>query len=199
MTFTSGLLRLFLVLALGAAFARAMAADAPPRLYPAGDFNFIDQDGVAFRAERFKGKVLIVDLMFTTCGSSCPLMSKKIQALAKELKSDSRVAFLSISIDKADTPKMLKDFATRLEARAEQWVFATGDQAEIKRYATSGLKLGSPDNPDLHSTRAVLIDADGQVRGYYDLAGSHGVSGLRSALKLILEQQAGGPRARAAH
>jgi len=51
--------------------------------------------------------------------------------------------------------------------------------------SSNDLGLVSPSEPDLHSTRFVLIDTAMQVRGYYDSADPADVAKLRNILKAL--------------
>jgi hypothetical protein len=51
--------------------------------------------------------------------------------------------------------------------------------------SSNDLGLVSPAEPDLHSTRFVLVDSAMQVRGYFDSAEASDVEKLRAILKAL--------------
>jgi protein SCO1/2 len=58
-------------------------------------------------------------------------------------------------------------------ARDERWRFVTGTKEEIFELANKGFKVsvtedGSAAEPITHSTKLVLVDKNGTVRGFYD-------------------------------
>ncbi|MCA1632281.1 MAG: SCO family protein [Acidobacteria bacterium] len=78
-----------------------------------------------------KGPVLL-QFIFTTCPTICPVMSGTFAAaqgkLGVELK---KVRMISISIDpEHDTPERLRDYARKFKAGA-QWLFLTGGADDI--------------------------------------------------------------------
>ncbi|MEG1626493.1 SCO family protein [Pseudomonas sp.] len=94
-----------------------------------------DQDGrqVRFFDDLIKGKVVVVNFIFTGCGDSCPLETARLrqvqQLLGERVGSD--VFFYSISIDPlSDTPQVLKAYAERFKV-GPGWRFLTGDKEQI--------------------------------------------------------------------
>jgi protein SCO1/2 len=86
---------------------------------------------------------------------------------------------VSFSVDpEYDTPQVLQLYADSWGITDPGWLFLTGERDLIRQLVTEGFKLGlddepppgaaSPDEPILHSTRFVLVDGAGVIRGYYD-------------------------------
>src|SRR5438874_2587823 len=74
-------------------------AGALPISFATPQFSgFPDQDNVPFSRESLRGKVWIVDFIFTHCANTCPKMTSKRVELQK-LIPDPRVTFLSFSVD----------------------------------------------------------------------------------------------------
>jgi cytochrome oxidase Cu insertion factor (SCO1/SenC/PrrC family) len=127
---------------------------------------------VGFRDLR--GTIWVADFIFTRCGGTCQLMSAKMADLQKSLKKAGNVKLVSITVDPDfDTPDRLSAFADLYQADGEQWLFLTGSEAQIQKLATESFKLPlmegtDPKEPIIHSTRFVLVDGDGNIRGYYN-------------------------------
>jgi protein SCO1/2 len=89
---------------------------------------------------------------------------------------DDRVRLVSITADpETDTPEVLRQYSARFQA-GDHWLFLTGEKPAIHALARDGFKLpiaSDPNAPGLitHSTRLVLIDRTGTVRGFYEGAG----------------------------
>jgi protein SCO1/2 len=118
------------------------------------------------------GKVWIADFIFTRCLGICPAMSGSMKALQSRLPADVRL--VSFTVDPAhDTPEVLSDYAARYEADAERWWFLTGTSDQLQQLSVGGFKLaldpssGSATEPITHSSRFVLVDKEGYIRGYY--------------------------------
>jgi cytochrome oxidase Cu insertion factor (SCO1/SenC/PrrC family) len=142
------------------------ALAAPGDAVPA--FSLLDQNGAKFDNSKLAGRVWIANFIFTRCQGPCPLMTRKMADLQASI-ADSRVGLLSFSVDpQNDTPAALKKYAQANGADESRWVFATGREGDVARLAW-GLKLGvGKDQTGIfHTTRFVLIDAAGQVKGYY--------------------------------
>jgi protein SCO1/2 len=73
------------------------------------------------------GRPVVLDFIYTTCTSICPLSSQTFSALQERL-GDARghVRLISISIDpESDTPRRLTDYSRRFDA-GPLWQFYTG-------------------------------------------------------------------------
>ncbi|HEV8238121.1 MAG TPA: SCO family protein [Thermoanaerobaculia bacterium] len=140
-------------------------------------FTLIDKSGATVTPATLAGRPWIADLVFTRCQLSCPLMTERMASLGQRLAPG--VRRVSISVDPAhDTPAVLAEYAKVHKAEAPDWLFLTGDEAEMHRLAVEGFKLGvapadasdprAAQEPVTHSTRFVLVDGQGRVRGWYD-------------------------------
>ena len=168
-----------LVLAIGALVGALLwqrAAHEPlPRYDPMPAFTFTDRDGEPFGTGELAGGPWILDFVFTRCPGVCPRMTETMAGVEARLPDDPRLRLVSISVDPDyDTPERLQAYAETYDAPA-RWHFLTGPRPRILTLAEA---LGLPVNvdPDLpitdpraimHSSRFLLIDEDGVVRGYY--------------------------------
>ena len=147
-----------------------------PVLAELPEFALVDQTGARVTRADLQGQPWIADVVFTRCQTVCPSLTAKMARLGPQLPEG--VRRVSISVDPArDTPAVLQAYA-RQHGAAGDWRFLTGDEAEIHRLVVGGMKLGlaatPADDPSYarepitHSTKLVLVDAVGRVRGYYD-------------------------------
>jgi len=126
-----------------------------------GDTHFpnvelITQDGkkVHFYDDLIKGKVVALELIYTTCKYNCPLETARMVQLQKLLADHmgKDVFFYSITIDpEHDTPEVLKAYAEKYRV-GPGWTFLTGKEADIKLISKRlGLdKLPTGNDPDGH-------------------------------------------------
>ncbi len=154
--------------------ARAERLAALPALGEVPAFAFTNRDGRTIRRADLLGAPWIADFVFTRCMSSCPLLSARMARLDRELRPLRRLHLVSFSVDPAfDTPAVLAGYA-RSFAASPRWLFLTGDPAAMRSLSRQGFRLalqgqqGAAPEAILHSTRFVLIDAGGTIRGYYD-------------------------------
>lgn len=123
------------------------------------DTALVDQHGeeVRFYSDLMDGKVVVIDSMFTTCVAVCPVMSKKMKAIAEAAgdRLGRDVQLISISVDPAaDTPAKLREYAKRNGAPAKGWSFLTGSPQNVQ--AVLG-KLGfAVEDKDAHSTLVLM-------------------------------------------
>jgi protein SCO1 len=123
------------------------------------------QDGVKVRFydDLIKGKVVAINLIYTTCKYSCPLETARLAQVQKLLgdRMGRDVFFYSITIDPDhDTPAVLKDYGEKFGA-GPGWLFLTGSAADIEWISK---KLGlytapNPANKDGHTPSLVVGNA----------------------------------------
>ena len=120
------------------------------------NLELITQDGkkVRFYDDLIKGKVVGIDLIYTTCKYNCPLETARLVQLQKLLgdRMGKDVFFYSISIDpEHDTPEVLKAYAEKYHV-GPGWTFLTGRPVDIKLISKKlGLdKLPTGNDPDGH-------------------------------------------------
>lgn len=139
-----------------------------PQFSTVTEFSFSDQNEQPFSRDNVAGKVWLTNLFFSSCKGPCPKMSAQLAILSKRFKHTPGVVFTSVSVDpEHDSAEVLREYAARFEATDKSWYFLRGEIEKVKQFAVEGLKIGTPDNPRLHSTRFVLVDQSGTVRGYY--------------------------------
>ncbi|MGH8092245.1 MAG: SCO family protein [Chthoniobacterales bacterium] len=154
-------------------------------------FQLIDQNNQAFGLEQLRGKIWIADFIYTTCPGPCPMISSRMSETQRPLR-DTDVQLVSFSVDpQHDTPSVLRDYAAKLDAQPGRWKFLTGDKDTIYRLVRDGFKLATADGADgpVHSTRIVLVDRRGVIRGYYDATEADAVTRLLADTTHLLQQQ----------
>jgi protein SCO1 len=93
------------------------------------DLTLVRPDGksVSLARELDDERPLLVNFIYTTCTTVCPVMTQTFAEVQKRLGADaSKVRMISISIDpEEDTPARLSEYAKRYGA-GPQWSFYTG-------------------------------------------------------------------------
>ncbi len=152
-------------------------------------FTLTSQSGKAFASDALSGKVWVVNFMFTSCLGPCPRMSSQIRWLGRELSDQPQIRFVSITVDPArDTPAALATYAARYQADPARWVFLTGPQPELQRLDRDVFKLGDVDGSLAHSTRLVLVDGRGRIRGYYATDEENGLKPLLADARRLAKE-----------
>src|SRR5712691_7419802 len=158
------------------------------------EFVLLNQDGKNFGSAQLAGKIWIADFIYTTCPGPCPMISSRMSELQKPLeKSD--VHLVSFSVDPGkDTPQVLRGYAEKLQADPARWDFLTGPKSAIYKLSHDGFKLAVADGSDetgipVHSTRMVLVDRHGEIRGYYEATAADAVTKLLADTNHLLRDQ----------
>ena len=141
MTWRLTLLFLFLILAVTLTVGRSSASAEQKyrqsiEKYDVPDVTLVNQDGKKVRLRELlsTSKPVIVDFIFGTCTTICPILSASYANLQKRLGPDSeKLQLVSISIDpENDTPKVLKEYLKRYRAKPG-WDFFTGTRADVDK------------------------------------------------------------------
>lgn len=142
-------------------------------------FEFINQDGQNFQSSQLNGKIWVVDFFFTNCPGPCPRMSNQLKRVQAETASIPNLHLVSITVDPdRDTAAALASYAKRYGAQPGRWTFLTGPIERINNLMSKGFFLGFADNMQQHSTRFVLVDGNGKIRGFYDSFGKDSIDKL---------------------
>ena len=120
-------------LSIGAAPAAADNSHWGANYFP--NVPLITQDGktVHFYDDMLKGKIVIINFIYTECGEACPLETAKLSQVAKLLgdRMGKDIFFYSISVDpKRDTPEVLKAYSQKFHT-GPGWLFLTGKREDI--------------------------------------------------------------------
>lgn len=148
---------------------------ALPVLGEIGDFSLIDSAGKTVTPANLRDKIWVAGFILTRCSGSCPIITHSMSQLQTQLPVRDDFRMVSVSVDPGiDTPAALTKYIADNKLNSTNWFFLTGPKKEIYTWIRSSFKLGvddssgTPDEPVNHSTKLVLIDRRGQVRGYYD-------------------------------
>jgi protein SCO1/2 len=136
-------------------------------------FQLTDQTGKSITLEDLKGKIWAANFIFTRCKGPCPITVLRMQDLNTKLKKvRGNVELVTFTVDpEYDTPEILKTFSEPLGADPASWKFLTGTPDAIQKIVVTGLLqplAKEPDGTPAHSSRIVLVDREGWLRGYHD-------------------------------
>jgi cytochrome oxidase Cu insertion factor (SCO1/SenC/PrrC family) len=157
-------------------------------------FELVNQDAQPFGSAQLAGKIWIADFIFTSCPGPCPIISSRMSELQRPLeKTDIHLVSFTVDPEK-DTPEVLRGYAEKLHAQPKRWDFLTGSRAAIYELTRDGFKLAVSDGSDeagmpVHSTRVVLVDRRGAIRGYYDALAPDTVTKLLADANHLFREQ----------
>jgi protein SCO1/2 len=157
-----------------------------PELWEVPSFEYTERHGQPFGLKDMKGKINIVDFIFTNCRSVCPVMSARMSELYELYSPYDFIRFVSISVDpERDTPEVLKEYADSWGVDDDRWVFLRAPIEDVVRLSEEGFKLPLEDPPMGHSNRFVLVDQDGMIRSYHDSFDDVALEALKRNVKVL--------------
>jgi protein SCO1/2 len=170
-------------------------ANRPIRSYgTVPNFQLTNQNNQPFGSTQLAGKIWIADFIFTSCPGPCPMVSSRMSELQRPLeKTDVHLVSFSVDPEK-DTPEVLRGYADKLKAQPARWDFLTGPKSTIYDLSKNGFKLAVSDGSEeagvpVHSTRMVLVDRHGVIRGYYEATAADAVTKVLADTSHLLREQ----------
>lgn len=184
-----------LILMAAAALATAgcshtAAAANLPTLATIPNFSLVDQHHRVVTRASLMGKPWIADFIFTQCSGACPVLTQNLRRVRQALGAKSPIRTVSFSVDpKHDTPPVLRQYAREQQAVDPRWLFLTGTSRQVRDFLV-GMHLATKDQPNLllHSERFLLVDGQGNLRGFYPDTGQDARARLVQDAEALLAQ-----------
>ncbi|HEX2105629.1 MAG TPA: SCO family protein [Solirubrobacteraceae bacterium] len=139
------------------AFAGAQRPAIPPQ-----DFRLRDQDGQPVSLRDYRGQIVVLTFLYTTCRDTCPLTATQIRGALDDLGRD--VPALAVSVDPAnDTPERARRFLFKRGLARDRMRFLLGSRAQLEPiWKAYGIR---PQGEAFdHSAYVLLIDRRGRQR-----------------------------------
>ena len=200
------IIRLLAVLIVGVVVYRAFNPAQPAassqlrRFTIVPPFTLTERSGKNITNHDLAGKIWVADFIYTTCPGPCPIITASMAKLQEAVAHDPRVQLVSFTVDpQTDTPAVLAAYAGKFGADPYRWWFLTGPEKPLYELIQNGFYQVVQDNRDqppqegqfqvTHSTKMVLVDGDGTVRGFYDGVGSDGRADLLRDIKILEKEE----------
>ncbi len=154
----------------------AAPTESPKVFGSVGEFEFTERRAETVTRESLLGKPWLAGFIFTRCSTICPAMTQELARANKALEPvGARVVALSVDPEH-DTPEVLSEYASHFDTgESENWLFLRGDEQTTYEFIKTSFKLAverlEDEDPGLavsHSSLLVAVDAEGQIRGYYN-------------------------------
>ncbi len=154
-------------------------------------FTLVDSNGKPFDSQSLHGKVWVADFIYTNCPGPCPRMTSQMHQVEQQVNGFEDVRLVSFSVDPdRDTPAALTTFAHRFGGPTAQWYFLTGSPATLHLLARDVFKIGDLISVMDHSTKFMLVDKSGHLRGYYSSFDQEGIPTLLNDMKRLRKETA---------
>lgn len=188
------------ILLLPAAGAAVLLAKALPAKEPLPEygvvpaFSLTSQDGQAFGSAQLAGRPWVANFVFTRCTGVCPPFTAKMAAIQKGSARFGGLNLVSFTVDpEYDTPERLEAYGTERQADFSRWTFLTGERAALEAVIVKGLfqPVDRGDGSLLslgHSSRFVLVDARGHIRGFYPSEQAGAVDRVLEAARQLVDE-----------
>lgn len=93
------------------------------------------QDNETILLEDLKGDVMVVVMIYTSCGAACPRLVADMKNIHSKV-ADPNVKFLLVSIDPVnDTPEKLKAYAKEYQIDGEEWTLLQGSLDDVREFS----------------------------------------------------------------
>lgn len=140
---------------------------------PAHDFSLLTAGDTSFRLSDQKGKIVLIFFGYTTCPDICPATLGEFKQVSDRLGRDAEeVRFVFITVDpERDTPERISQYVHNFDPA---FIGVTGTESDLepvwKNYGV--YRAISKQDSAVgylvdHSTRAYLVDPDGNLRLTY--------------------------------
>jgi len=150
----------------------------PPEDTPA--FALTDQGGKPRQWSAYRGQVVVLTFLYTSCPDTCPLLAGKLTKTYGALGIDVRdVTFVAITVDpERDTPQAIQAFSEKSNM-VGRWDYLTGAPDElaalwrhygvgdVRREVSRDTLKASGDYTLAHKTPVHVIDKQGKDRIVY--------------------------------
>jgi protein SCO1 len=160
----------------------------------APDFVLVNQDNQRFDSAQLRGKVVVLNFIFTTCTDVCPLFTANLAQFQRKLhgRFGGDIFFLSITTDpEVDSAKHLKAYGQRHDTDFKNWAFLTGSEAQLKAvwdsFGVTVIKKGR--GLVQHTSLTTVIDRQG-IRRFNYLGEKWRIQDLERDLLTLLDKKA---------
>lgn len=133
-----------------------------------GDYTFTDRSGRTVRMSDYRGKPLVVSMIYTRCPIICATTTRSLSALKSSqdaLGADS-FGVLTVGFDtENDIPEAMQDFAKRMDINLPNWEFVSADADTINKLSKDLGFVFFPleEGGFNHITQTTYIDGQGKV------------------------------------
>ncbi len=133
-----------------------------------GDYRFINSDNQILSLSDFRGKPLVISMVFTSCYQICPMTTRYLSEVvekARDALGRDSFSVAVIGFDTAvDTPQAMQYFANKQGISDKQWNLLSMNQTDVDALAEDiGFLYFPSSNGFDHLIQATILDAEGKV------------------------------------
>jgi protein SCO1/2 len=133
-----------------------------------GDYMLIDSAGIPFSLQEYRGRPLVISLVYSACSSVCPATTQHLIDAVTEagrVFGPDRFAVLTIGFDaRNDTVPRMAQFASIQGIKFANWRVASGDAATIAALLNDlGFSYRAVAGGFDHPTQTTILSRDGKI------------------------------------
>jgi protein SCO1/2 len=133
-----------------------------------GNYTLTDSTGRSFSLQDYRGKPLVISLVYTSCSSVCPATTQHLIDAVTEagrVFGPDRFAVLTIGFDaRNDTVPRMAQFASIQGIKLANWRLASGDAATIAALLNDlGFSYRAVAGGFDHPTQTTIVGRDGRI------------------------------------
>ncbi len=131
-------------------------------------YVFASSEGKTINIESFKGKPLIISMVYTSCYQICPMTTRHLSKMvgkARDALGSDKFEVAVIGFDTAiDTPQAMQYFGNKQGVSDKGWHLLSSNQADVNALARDiGFLFTPSSNGFDHLIQATILDAEGKV------------------------------------
>jgi len=132
------------------------------------NIRFTRADGHSLRFSDFRGKPLVVSMVYTSCYQICPMTTRFLSEVVDKARAalgDDSFAVAIIGFDvQVDTPAAMRYFASKQGIEDKDWQLLSVTSSEVEQLVGDiGFQYFPSSNGFDHLIQASVIDAEGRV------------------------------------
>ena len=154
---------------------KALAPTPPEQARKLVPFDLVDRSGRRVTEQDVKGRILVVNFVFTSCSLVCRDVNYRMEEIQKLAADHPEVLLVSLTVDpRTDTPEALAKFADGFHADTNRWLLLTGEKAPLYHLIETSFIEKEPALEDLipggfaSTDRIMLVDQKGDIRASFN-------------------------------
>jgi len=161
---------------------------------PMPSFTMTNQDGVSVSLGDFKGRIVLVTAVYSTCTTTCPMMLNKIKSVLNELTPAERdqLVVVAFSLKPETDTRELRDLTSKMYGmKSPQFHFVSGVPSEVNALLDDLSVARTRDEKTgqiMHSNLFFLLGRDGRIAYRLSLS-QREQSWLASAVRTLIREE----------
>ncbi|HUV21187.1 MAG TPA: SCO family protein [Gammaproteobacteria bacterium] len=149
-------------------YDRALAISQAAIGRSVADVRFLRADGHSLSFSEFRGKPLVLSMVYTSCYQICPMTTRFLSEVVDKARTalgDDSFAVAIVGFDvQVDTPAAMRYFASKQGVDDKGWQLLSMTRGDVEQLASDiGFQYQPSSNGFDHLIQATVIDAGGRV------------------------------------